>query len=247
MKIKVRSFILVSLFIVFILSIFIVFAILRNNSVSFSANILLIIILLSGVVLFINSQQLITQIKNQTEDSELNKTDSENINEKIIETVIEKSPEIEIDIKKVLPKEKLKPELFSEELLRNLSGEIPIIQALLYIKNPTDDMFKCTGKFAFFSEKDPVDFKSGETLPGQAVKNKSIVTISNIPENYMIVASGLGKGTPGYLTYVPIISHDEVIGLIEFATFSPVSGSLIKSLAQFSEKIADSISKFIKK
>jgi hypothetical protein len=247
MKIKVRSIVLVSLFVVFILSIFIVFAILWNNSVPFSASLLLLIILLSGVVLFFNSQQLITQIKNQTKETELSITDSENTNENIIETITEKSPEINIDIKKVLPKEKLKAELFSEELLRNLSVEIPMVQALLYIKNPADETFKCTGKFAYYSEKDPVDFKSGETLSGQAIKNKSIVTISNIPENYMIIASGLGKGTPGFLTYVPIISHDEAIGLIEFATFSPISGSLTKSLAQFSEKIADSISKFIKK
>jgi hypothetical protein len=247
MKLKVRSTVLVGLFVVFIVSVFIVFAILRNNSAPFMALIFLLFILVLGALLFTISLQLLNEAKKQTADTELSQTSTENVEEKNTENISEKKPERVLNIKNIIPKEKLSLEVFSEELLRNLAGELPIVQALLYTKKTGDELFSCTGKFAFYSESNPADFKIGETLPGQAVKNKSIVTISNVPENYMIIASGLGKVTPGFLTYIPIIFHDEAIGLIEFATFTPIAESIITSLNQFSEKVADSISKLIKK
>jgi hypothetical protein len=52
----------------------------------------------------------------------------------------------------------------------------------------------------------------------------------------MTIASGLGESSPRYLTFVPILSKDEVTGLIEFATFKPVSNAMHKSLKQLAEK-----------
>jgi hypothetical protein len=247
MKTKVRSTVLVALFIAFIISVFVVFALIRNNQTTTVINIILIIILILGVALFSNAMQLLSTSKITQIENEHNQLETEKEINEITEAVTEKINERELDIKKIIPKEKQKIEIFSEDLLKNLSEEISIVQALLYIKDPADMVFKCTGKFAYYADNSPGEFKSGETLPGQAVKNKNIVTISNIPENYMVIASGLGNGKPGYITYVPILLNDEAVGLIEFATFIPISSTMSKNLSQLSEKIADSISKFIKK
>jgi hypothetical protein len=161
--------------------------------------------------------------------------------------IIEAVTEEEIDIKKLLPKEKSNPEKFGEELLQNLAGEFQITQGLFYIKSLTEETFNCFGQYAYYSDRQPVSFKLGETLPGQAVKNKNIVTLSDIPDNYMIIASGLGAGSPRYLTFVPLLSRDEVVGLIEFAAFMPVSETFEKTLKQLSQKIGETLTKMMKK
>jgi hypothetical protein len=247
MKTSIRSSVLIGLFILIIISVFAVFAALRNNNIPISVTLILPVILIASGLLLAYSLNLLQLIRKFNDQNQTSSDKEENIQQETFEEGTEKTIEIEFDYKKIIPKEKVKLETFSDELLRNLSNELPIVQAILYAKDPNDELFKCTGKFAYYSDYNPADFKVGETLSGQAVKNKSIVTLSNIPENYMIIASGLGKGSPGYLTYIPVLFHEEAIGLIEFATFTPISGSICKNLSLLSEKIADSLSKFIKK
>lgn len=247
MKIKGQSFLPTILFIVFIVSVFWIFAIMRNNSFSSFGYLLLFLILMLGSYFFVVSFRNMHQtIADHSESFTVeNNLTSPEIESK--ENLVPKNTDNELDIKKILPKEKNNLELFSEELLKNMAGEFQFVQALLYFKNPANDLFKCVGRYAYFNDIPPTDFKAGETLPGQAVKNKQIVTLSNIPENYMIIASGLGNGKPGFLTLIPLIFHDEAVGLIEFATFTPITGALLKNLQLVSEKVGESISKFIKK
>jgi hypothetical protein len=246
-KTKLRTTLLVILFITIIVSIFFIFATLQNNSLPLSASLVLLFTIIPVILLFLIAIRFTSRVNKEIAEI-IEVAQETNTSEKSDSSLTnEKNPEIIIDLKKCIPKEKNKIETFADELLCNIAAELQIVQAVFYIKDPVTELFTCSGKFAYYAESNPAEFKSGETLPGQAVKNKSIVTIKDIPENYMIIASGLGKGTPGFLTFVPIISHDEVIGLIEFATFVPISSPILKALTQFSDKVADSIIKFIKK
>jgi glutamate formiminotransferase len=117
----------------------------------------------------------------------------------------------------------------------------------LYIKNKESELYEPIAQYAYFSENKPLEFRLGETLPGQAVKNRTVVTLSDIPENYMTIASGLGKSSTKYLVMVPLISKDEVVGLIEYATFIPVKDDTSKTLVSIAEMVADTIVKLLKK
>jgi len=246
-KTNLRTTGLVILFFTFIVTIFFIFVVIQNNSLPLSASLLLLFAIVPVILLFLHAIHYTTTATKEI--TGINENILENNSPENNDAILsdEKTSEIIFDLKKLIPKEKLKIEAFSEELLQNISAELNIVQAIFYTKEPITEKFKCSGKFAYYAESDPAEFISGETLPGQAVKNKTIVTITNIPDNYMIVASGLGNGTPGYLTFVPLISHDEVVGLIEFASFLPVSSQALIALSQFSDKVADSINKFIKK
>ena len=182
------------------------------------------------------AQEQITEPKAE----EKGETDTIN-NENTINT------EAEIDFKKFLPKEKTKIDAYAEELLQNLAGDFQFVQAVFYSKIPASDTFTCVGQFAYYAENRPADFRTGETLPGQAVKNKTLVTLSNIPDKYMTIASGLGSSSPGYLTFVPIKKDDDVYGLIEFATFKAVGEVEQKQLNRIADKIGENIVKLIKK
>jgi transcriptional regulator with GAF, ATPase, and Fis domain len=152
-----------------------------------------------------------------------------------------------IDIQKLLPSRTLGIEKFAEEMLQNMANPFSMVQGLFYVKNPNEDLFHCYAQYAYFSEDKPVEFRTGETLPGQAVKNKTVVSLSNIPDQYMTIASGLGKSNPKQLVFVPLKSQDDVVGLIEYASFEPLSEKQFKALEGISKKVADVIVKHLKK
>jgi hypothetical protein len=155
--------------------------------------------------------------------------------------------EAQIDIQKLMPPRTLGIEKYGEELLRNMADSFNMVQGLFYMKDPVEDLFHCNAQYAYFSENKPVEFRPGETLPGQAVKNKTIVSINNIPDQYTTIASGLGKSNPKQLVFVPLKNQDDVVGLIEYATFEALSEKQMKALEGISKKVADTIIKHLKK
>ncbi|MFF4368254.1 HAMP domain-containing protein [Streptomyces sp. NPDC001594] len=62
----------------------------------------------------------------------------------------------------------------------------------------------------------------GETLVGQAARSRRILTTDNVPAGYLI-SSGLGRATPAHLIVLPIVVEDQVLGVIELASFAPFS------------------------
>ncbi len=153
----------------------------------------------------------------------------------------------EMDVSRLIPDNSKSVEEFSENILQNLAQEFNIVQALMYLQTADADNYESIAQYAYFSESKPQAFKSGETLPGQAIKNRTIVTLTDIPENYMTIASGLGKSSIKYLVFVPLIHKDVVVGLIEYATFAQINEDIIKVLGNIADQVAEIIVKLIKK
>jgi hypothetical protein len=154
----------------------------------------------------------------------------------------------EIDIQQLLPSSKLTEiDQYTDEVLQNLAAPFGIVQAVFYVKGATKGVFRCSALYAYFSDQKPEDFSVGETLSGQAVKNKTLVVLNNIPENYMTIVSGLGKSMPKQLVFVPFKHQDEIVGLIEYATFENISKRQQKALEEISKMIAGEIVKLLKK
>lgn len=154
----------------------------------------------------------------------------------------ESSEEKSFDINTVLPQKTSSLTTYTDILLRNMAKEFNFVQGVFYVKVPGQtDEFTCVAQYACFSDSKPSGFKSGETLPGQVVKNKKIVSLSNIPENYIPVVSGLGKGAPRELVFVPFIYKDEVVAIIEYATFVAFNGIMEKNLSAVAAGAAKNI------
>ncbi|MFE9929180.1 HAMP domain-containing protein [Streptomyces sp. NPDC005533] len=62
--------------------------------------------------------------------------------------------------------------------------------------------------------------RHGETLVGQAARSRRILTTNNVPPGYLI-SSGLGQAAPAHLIVLPIVVEDQVLGVIELASFAP--------------------------
>ncbi|PPK98041.1 signal transduction histidine kinase [Kineococcus xinjiangensis] len=62
-------------------------------------------------------------------------------------------------------------------------------------------------------------FALGEGLIGQAALDKRPLRVRDVPAGYLRVRSGLGEGVPAELVVLPVLFEEEVLGVIELASF----------------------------
>lgn len=77
----------------------------------------------------------------------------------------------------------------------------------------------------------------GEGLIGRCGLELETIHMTEIPDNYITVTSGLGESNAKSLLIVPLKANDEIFGVIEMASFQPFQEYEIS----FVEKIAESI------
>jgi hypothetical protein len=77
----------------------------------------------------------------------------------------------------------------------------------------------------------------GSGMIGTCALERKTIYLTKIPDDYLLITSGLGKATPGYLLIIPMVSGDELLGIIELASFRIFE----KYQISFCEKLAESI------
>jgi len=81
----------------------------------------------------------------------------------------------------------------------------------------------------------------GEGIVGQAVKEKQLIAISNVPKDYMAVNSGLGEATPNAVLALPLVVENTVKGAIELGSFGEFSDEAFELFDRVAESIAVAI------
>ncbi|WP_338811913.1 GAF domain-containing protein [Bernardetia sp. Wsw4-3y2] len=89
-------------------------------------------------------------------------------------------------------------------------------------------------KQKFIQQSIPIE----QGLLGQAVMEKGHLYFNQISSDYIRLTSGLGEATPSYLLIVPLISNNEVHGVIEIASFHPIEEYQLAFVIKLSESIA---------
>jgi CheY-like chemotaxis protein/signal transduction histidine kinase len=62
-------------------------------------------------------------------------------------------------------------------------------------------------------------FDIGEGLVGQSALDKKPIFINEVPDQYLSIQSGLGDASPISLMIYPILFEDEILGVVELASF----------------------------
>lgn len=78
-------------------------------------------------------------------------------------------------------------------------------------------------------------------MVGTCAAEKEIVHITEIPQDYIEVTSGLGGSNPNTLILVPLKIDQEVLGVIEVASFNKFRPYEIEFLQKLSESVASTI------
>ncbi|MFC2116740.1 PAS domain-containing protein [Bacteroidota bacterium] len=85
-------------------------------------------------------------------------------------------------------------------------------------------------------------FKPGEGLVGTCAIEKEKIFLSEIPDDYIKIASGLGEGKPKCLLLMPLKLEDVTLGVIELASLRIFANYEIEFVENLAESIASAVS-----
>lgn len=78
-------------------------------------------------------------------------------------------------------------------------------------------------------------------LLAQAVLERASIYLTDVPENYIRITSGLGGAVPRNLLIVPLISEQKIYGVIELASFRKLSDYEIEFIKRIAESVAATV------
>ncbi len=135
--------------------------------------------------------------------------------------------------------------IYCEDILKRISKELEIVQGVVYILNNSTLNYSLIASYAFYSEKMPEPFCLGEGLAGQVAKSMEPLFISSIPDDYIMVYSGLGKSSDAQMLIQPIVFQDKTIAIIEIASFKQIETEILDMFKDYSRQIAEIIHKLV--
>lgn len=128
----------------------------------------------------------------------------------------------------------------SNDLITNLVRTINANQGAIFILTPEHDkeILEMQACYAYNRSKHlEKKIAPGEGLIGQAFLEKATVSLTEVPDNFVRITSGLGEANPRHILITPLKMNETVVGMVELASFRAFQ----KFEVDFVEKIGESI------
>lgn len=134
-------------------------------------------------------------------------------------------------------------DMFLSGLIRYLNGNQGMIY-LLKEEHKSKSQLELVSAYAWDRKKYLSDtIEPGEGLIGQVAIEKDKIYIVDVPDDFVRITSGLGDANPRSILIVPLISNDELFGVIEIASFRPLASHEIDFVEKLAEILASTISR----
>ncbi|BDX37699.1 hypothetical protein CYCD_10540 [Tenuifilaceae bacterium CYCD] len=136
--------------------------------------------------------------------------------------------------------------LLCDEIIKNLVWYLNASLGGIFILNENketgDKSFDMVSAFAYdrkrFLNK---SYHFAEGLIGACAAEKDVIMLSEVPQEYIEITSGLGGSNPNYLFLVPLITEDQVMGVIEIASLSKFKVHEVDFIKELAKSIATTL------
>ncbi len=132
----------------------------------------------------------------------------------------------------------------SYEIISTLVNMLKVNQGGIFLVNDDSDekFLELTASTAYgrrkYKEKKII---IGEGLAGACAYEKKKIYISNVPDNYAEIRSGLGTANPKSVLIVPLLTENFLVGIIELASLKEIDKFDIEFVEKVSATIAASL------
>ena len=133
-------------------------------------------------------------------------------------------------------------EAFSQEVVSNVVKYVGAVQGALFVVNnadPNNVLIERKGSYAYGREKF-IDgaVKPGEGMIGQVYLEGKHVFLTDVPQHFMKVTSGLGDAEPSSVMVMPLMVNEQIMGIMELASFDKFTEAEVDFLLSLGESIA---------
>ncbi|WP_426733593.1 HAMP domain-containing protein [Myxococcus faecalis] len=129
----------------------------------------------------------------------------------------------------------------SKVILSELAPLVDAQHGVFYISERAEageQILKLLASYAYRERKGLSNtFKLGEGLVGQCALEKEPILLSDVPDTYIRISSGLGEEVPRNIVVLPVLFEGEIKAVIELASFHRFSEVHLGFLAQLTESI----------
>lgn len=136
-------------------------------------------------------------------------------------------------------------EKLSNEIIKNLVYYLGANQGGLFLINDDDKnnlFLKLISAFAYDSKKFiERSIELGDGIVGTCAVEKETIYMTDIPDDYISITSGLGGANPNSLLVVPLNMEDKTYGVIEMASFKPFEDYQIDFVEKVGQNIASTL------
>jgi signal transduction histidine kinase/ActR/RegA family two-component response regulator/HAMP domain-containing protein len=123
----------------------------------------------------------------------------------------------------------------TDQIMSELTPVVGAQHGAFYLAEPQDNqtMLALTSTYAATKRKQLSSrFGLGEGIVGQCARERKPIIVTEVPENYVEVTSGLGKSSPRNIAVYPIFFEDQVRGVIELGSFHEFTSVQLAFLEQ---------------
>ena len=123
----------------------------------------------------------------------------------------------------------------TDQIMSELTPGVGAQYGAFYLAEPTDNQtaLVLTSTYAYTKRKQLSNrFGLGEGIVGQCARERKPILVTEVPDNYVEITSGLGKASPRNIAVYPIFFEDQLKGVIELGSFHEFTSVQLAFLEQ---------------
>ena len=125
------------------------------------------------------------------------------------------------------------PESLADAVLTFLTEYLGAQVGAIFLAGNNDTLVKMVASYAYQQRKNiSTEVALGQGLVGQAALEKKTILLTDVPEDYVRISSGLGEIAPRNIVVMPILHNGRLKGVIELGTIKSFESIQLELLEQ---------------